>query len=270
MKKSITLSIFVATLTCLLISCQFLIDNFKETFTTISAKYVERLVSGIEIKDFEKDAKFKETGLIDGNGNVPATFTFDKVGDDVLVCKELPLDFVKISNKSGERSITSSKYVGTWEAIMPTPIGFRKIYLDLKTNSECSIYFDFYPNKGVEIKTRKETVLQGHVTHQGGYVLTVNNATGYAKSMERFAGKLEVIDSSSEFLLANFKFDGKNCKVKLFKLASQSTATKKSYVGTGDFAKEKVGTEITFEVENDSSFKLTIPSETKLPKAFGK
>lgn len=274
MKKSIILFAgCVITIMLLMTSCQELFDAAKETFTTVAAKYTARQEGGIVISGFSKEADLKTAGLVDEEGIVPSsrTFTFDKVGEDILICKELPLDFVRISKRPWQRSIAPSKYTGTWEAIMPTPKGFRKIFLDLQKDYDCSIYFDVSPNENVIVETRKETVLQGSVTSQEGYALNINNSsTGYTKSMKRFAGILEKVDGSFEALDTKFKFAGFFNKVKLFKLSSDSTANKKVYVGTGDFAEEKVGTKITFEVENGKTFKLTIPLGTKLPKQFSK
>jgi len=269
---------FIATAMLLTASCQAFFDTVKETFTTVVARYVERQIGGIEIKDFEKDAKLEKAGLIDEDGIVPKSFTFNKpdkydVGG-IMSCNELPLDFVKISNEAGVRSIKPSKYAGTWEAIVPVPEGFRKIFLDLKNGGECSIYFDLYPNDDVEVKTRKETVLQGKFSPSHGYVLDniYSSSTGYKKSMKRFAGCLEDINDTSDLrvLFAKFKVAGQFNFVRMFEL-KEGTIDKGTYFGDGDFSEEKVGKKITFEIDRSNfSFKLTIPEGTKLPKKFNK
>ena len=269
---------FIATTVLLTASCQAFFDTVKESFTTVVAKYVENGVGGIEIKDFEKDAKLEKAGLIDEDGIVPKSFTFNKpdmydVGG-IMSCNELPLDFVKISNEAGKRSIKPSKYAGTWEAIVPMPQGFRKIFLDLKSGGNCSIYFDLYPNDDVEVKTRKETVLQGKFSPSHGYILDniYSSSTGYKKSMKRFAGCLEDINNTSDLrvLFAKFKVAGQFNFVRMFEL-KEGTIDKGTYFGDGDFSEEKVGKKITFEIDRSNfSFKLTIPEGTKLPKKFNK
>lgn len=269
---------FIATAMLLTASCQAFFDTVKETFTTVVAKYVENGIGGIEIKDFEKDAKLEKAGLIDEDGIVPKSFTFNKpdkydVGG-IMSCNELPLDFVKISNEAGVRGVAPSKYAGTWEAIVPVADGFRKIFLDLKDNQKCSIYFDLYPNDDVEVKTRRATVLQGRFSPSHGYILDniYSSSTGYKKSMKRFAGCLEESNNTSDLrvLFAKFKVAGQFNFVKMFKL-KEGTISKGTYFGDGDFSEEKVGKKITFEIDrNNFSFKLTIPEGTKLPKEFGR
>lgn len=277
MKKSTVLFIaFVATFMLLMVSCQDFFNEIRSSITTAVAKYIETQ-AGLEIKDFAKDMGTtpENAGLVDEDGNVPKSLTFNKpdktdVGG-LMSCNELPLDFVKISNEFGERKrkVAPSRYIGTWEAITPLPQGFRKIYLDLKEDGNCSIYFDIVPNDDVEIKTRKETVLQGSVTTEGGYALNINNSsTGYTKSIKRFAGRLEKVGTDYNTLVAKFKVAGQFNTIKLFELQS-GDQIKGTYVGTGDFAEEKVGTKITFEIENNN-FTLTIPAGTKLPKKFSK
>lgn len=265
---------FIATAMLLTASCQAFFDTVKETFTTVVARYVERQIGGIEIKDFEKDAKLEKAGLIDEDGIVPKSFTFNKpdkydVGG-IMSCNELPLDFVKISNEAGVRGVAPSKYAGTWEAIVPVADGFRKIFLDLKDNQKCSIYFDLYPNDDVEVKTRRATVLQGRFSPSHGYILDniYSSSTGYKKSMKRFAGCLEESNNTSDLrvLFAKFKVAGQFNFVKMFKL-KEGTISKGTYFGDGDFSEEKVGKKITFEIDrNNFSFKLTIPEGTKLPE----
>ena len=269
---------FIATAMLLTASCQAFFDTVKETFTTVVARYVERQIGGIEIKDFEKDAKLEKAGLIDEDGIVPKSFTFNKpdkydVGG-IMSCNELPLDFVKISNEAGVRGVAPSKYAGTWEAIVPVADGFRKIFLDLKDNQKCSIYFDLYPNDDVEVKTRRATVLQGRFSPSHGYILDniYSSSTGYKKSMKRFAGCLEESNNTSDLrvLFAKFKVAGQFNFVRMFEL-KEGTIDKGTYFGDGDFSEEKVGKKITFEIDrNNFSFKLTIPEGTKLPKEFGR
>lgn len=273
MKKSTFLYVSCATTILLsIISCQALIDGVKESFTTVVARYIERQMGGIEIKDFEKDARLETAGLIDENGGIPKSFTFSKPDDfgigGVMSCNELPLDFVKISNEAGARSVTPSKYAGTWEAIIPMPQGFRKIFLDLKDNQKCSIYFDLYPDNDVDVKIRKKTVLEGSTTPENGFVLSnVTHSEGYKESIKRFAGRLEKEDDSNHnVLFAKFKVAGRLNTVKMFELKS-GTPTKGVYVGVGDFSEENIGKKITFEVDG-RNFKLTIPEGTKLPKEF--
>ena len=106
MKKSTMLfATFVVVAVLIMTSCQALFYTLKKLFTTVVAKYLENGIGGIEIKDFEKDAKLEKAGLIDENGIVPKSFTFNKpdkydVGG-IMSCNELPLDFVKISNEAG-------------------------------------------------------------------------------------------------------------------------------------------------------------------------
>ena len=266
---------FIATAMLLTASCQAFFDTVKETFTTVVARYVERQIGGIEIKDFEKDAKLEKAGLIDEDGIVPKSFTFNKpdkydVGG-IMSCNELPLDFVKISNEAGVRSVAPSKYAGTWEAIVPVADGFRKIFLDLKDNQKCSIYFDLYPNDDVKVRIRKETILNGRFTSENGFVLNnVTYSTGYKKSIKRFAGRLEkeVNSNNYKILFAKFKVAGQFNTVEIFELKS-GNLTKGTYVGVGDFSEKNTGKKITFEVDR-GNFKLTIPEGTKLPKEFGR
>ena len=277
-KSSMLFATFVVVAVLLMTSCQALFDSVKESFTTVVAKYVENGIGGIEIKDFEKDAKLEKAGLVDENGIVPKSFTFNRPDEygvgAIMSCNELPLDFVKISNKAGIRSVSPSKYAGTWEAIVPMPEGFRKIFLDLKNGGECSIYFDLYPNDDVEVKTRKETVLQGRFSPSHGYILEniYNSSTGYKKSMKRFAGCLEESNNTSDLrvLFAKFKVAGQFNFVRMFEL-KEGTIDKGTYFGDGDFSEEKVGKKITFEIDRSNfSFKLTIPEGTKLPRKFNK
>lgn len=281
MKKSTMLSVtFVAIIVLMLASCEAFVDTIKESFTTAVAKYIITNMGGIEIKDFEEKEGVtpEKAGLIDENGIVPKSFTFNKPDEygvgAIMSCNELPLDFVKISNKAGVRSVAPSKYAGTWEAIVPMPEGFRKIFLDLKNGGECSIYFDLYPNDDVEVKTRKETVLQGKFSPSHGYILEniYSSSTGYKKSMKRFAGCLEDINDTSDLrvLFAKFKVAGQFNFVRMFEL-KEGTIAKGTYFGDGDFSEEKVGKKITFEIDRSNfSFKLTIPEGTKLPRKFTK
>ena len=276
MKKSAMLFVtFVVVAVLAMTSCQALVDTIKESFTTAVAKYIINNMGGIEIKDFEEKEGVtpEKAGLIDENGIVPKSFTFNKPDKNgvggIITCNELPLEFFKISNEVGKRNVGHSPYSGTWEAITPMPYGFRKIFLDLKTGNKCSVYFDVVPNDDVVIKTRKATVLQGRSTSENGFVLSnITSGTGYVKSIKRFAGHLELENSNYRFLVAKFKVAGQFNKVRMFELKT-GNLTKGTYIGTGDFAEEKVGTKITFEIDNNN-FTLTIPEGTKLPKNFTK
>ena len=266
------LTILFASVVLLTVSCQVIFDDIKESITTVTAKYIETQ-AGIEIKDFKKDAKLEKAGLVDENGNIPERFTFNKPDSydigGILSCNELPFEFIKISNRPWWREVAPSKYVGTWEAIVPLPQGFRKIFLDLNVDGKCSIYFDISPKSNVEIKTHTETVLKGNYTSENGFVLSnITSSKGYAKTIKRFAGWLQELQNSHNFLVANFKVYGAPNKVKLLELLKEDS-TKKTYIGTGDFAKEKVGTEITFEIDGNN-FILTIPEGTVFPKNFSK
>lgn len=281
MKKSTMLSVtFIAIIVLMLASCEAFVDTIKESFTTAVAKYIITNMGGIEIKDFEEKEGVtpEKAGLIDENGIVPKSFTFNKPDKNgvggIITCNELPLEFFKISNEVGKRNVGHSPYSGTWEAIVPIPQGFRKIFLDLKNGGECSIYFDLYPNDDVEVKTRKETVLQGKFSPSHGYILDniYSSSTGYKKSMKRFAGCLEESNNTSDLrvLFAKFKVAGQFNFVRMFEL-KEGTITKGTYFGDGDFSEEKVGKKITFEIDRSNfSFKLTIPEGTKLPKKFNK
>lgn len=276
MKKSTMLSVtFVAIIVLMLASCEAFVDTIKESFTTAVAKYIITNMGGIEIKDFEEKEGVtpEKAGLIDENGIVPKSFTFNKPDKNgvggIITCNELPLEFFKISNEVGKRNVGHSPYSGTWEAIVPIPQGFRKIYLELKDNYKCGVYFDVVPNDDVEIKTRVKTVLKGIFTEENGFVLNqVNDASGYIKSIKRFAGRLEKVGNDYNTLVAKFKFAGQFNTIKLFELQS-GNQIKGTYIGAGDFAEEKVGTKITFEIDNNN-FILTIPEGTKLPKKFTK
>ena len=274
MKKSTMLFMaFVATIVLLVASCGALVDTIKESLTTAVAKYIITNMGGIEIKDFEEKEGVtpEKAGLIDENGIVPKSFTFNKPDKNgvggIITCNELPLEFVKISNEAGKRNVGHSQYSGTWEAITPMPYGFRKIYLDLKDGYKCNIYFDIVPNDNVEIKTRVRTVLRGRFTEENGFILSqVNDASGYIKSIRRFAGRLEKVGNDYNTLVARFKVAGQFNAIKLFELQS-GNQIKGLYIGAGDFAEEKVGTKITFEIDNNN-FILTIPEGTKLPRKF--
>ena len=276
MKKSTMLFMaFVATTVLLVASCGALVDTIKESLTTAVARYIITNTGGIEIKDFvEKEGVTPEkAGLVDENGVVPKSFTFTKPDKNdvggIMTCNELPLELVKISNEAGKRNVGPSPYSGTWEAIVPMPQGFRKIYLDLKDGYKCNIYFDIVPNDNVEVKTRVKTVLKGVFTEENGFVLSqVNDASGYIKSIERFAGRLEKVENDYNTLVAKFKVAGQFNTIKLFELQS-GNQIKGLYIGAGDFSEEKVGTKITFEIDNNN-FTLTIPEGTKLPKKFAK
>ncbi|MGP1438729.1 MAG: hypothetical protein ACTTKH_06630 [Treponema sp.] len=264
MKKSVFLGV---GLLVLMVSCQGLFEEVKEKLTTAVASYIVNNAGGIDIKDFKGEITPEAVGLIAENGKTLKSFSFTKpTSDGVMTCNEVPVDFVKTNAKPGIRSVSASPYVGTWEAFIPLQDGFKRLFLDLKENAECAIYLEVLPKNDVEVKTHVETVLEGSVTQNANkYALTVSSTKGYGASLKRATATLE---ENSDVLTAVFNANGRAYRLEIFKL-NNTEGTKKTYVGTGAFSKENVGTDITFVVDG-SNFTLTVPNETKLPKNFNK
>lgn len=254
-------------------SCGNLINDIKEKVTTAVASYVQKNAGGIEIKDFEGNVNPAALGLKTPDGREVNSFNFSEPkSDGIISCEEVPVDFKKIDDKPGTRSVTSNGWVGTWEGFIPFGEGFKKVFLDLKENGKCGIYLEFPENAKnlTDIKTHVSTVITGSCTKsQNSYELfaTVNSAQGYASAFQRVAATLKIVQDE---LFAEFKVDGNEDSIKLFKLdEAKSSENKKIYVGTEHFAADKVDKEITLEIyENTNNCKLTIPEGTKLPRNY--
>lgn len=273
---------FVASLLIfsLFFSCAGLLSNIlndiKEMATTAVARYIQNEVGGITIKDFEGQVLPSNMGLNKPSGEVVKSFNFSAPKDDgVMSCEEVPIDFVKISKRTGERAVTtgkSNKYVGTWEGFIPLGEGFKRVFLDLKKDETCGIYLELpqTARKLVDIKTRVVTVIEGSCTKgQNAYELfaTIDNAKGYATLFKHMVTTLKIVGDE---LLAEFKVDGRDNSVAIFKLDSdRSQGDKKVYVGTRHFEKYKLEKEITLEInENTNNCTFTIPEGTKLPRNY--
>lgn len=258
----------------LFFSCGDLIDQIKEKISTAVARYIQKEAGGIQIKDFEGDISPSSLGLKTPDGKEVTSFNFTEPKDDgVMSCEEVPVDFVKTSDEPGTRSVApgkTSEYVGTWEGFIPLIEGFKRVFLDLKANGKCSIYLELPQTAKTlgDITTKVETVVEGSCTKsQIGYELFAQktNAKGYASAFNHVVAALKIVNDE---LVAEFKIDGRDNAIKLFKLKSEQ-GTKKVYAGTEYFAADKLEKEITLEIdENKNTCKLTIPQGTKLPRNY--